>query len=78
MIEKQNRPTKVLRIVRSSQPPQLGAADSDYAHMLGQLAIAQSNLIRAKKDSGLSHFIAIVKELERLYGFKFEQVDVNG
>lgn len=44
----------------------------DYALMLSNLAIAESNLVMAGKDSALPHFIAIVKELERVYGFKFE------
>jgi len=43
--------------------------------MLAQLAVAQSNLVKAGKDSAMPHFIAIVKELERIYGFTFEQVD---
>jgi len=43
--------------------------------MLVTLALAQSNLVKAGKDSAMPHFIAIVKELEELYGFKFEIMD---
>ena len=46
--------------------------DTSYGIMLSNLAIAESNLVRAGKDSALNHFIAIVKELERVYGFSFE------
>lgn len=45
-----------------------------YGVMLSNLAIAESNLVKAGKDSAMPHFIAIVKELERVYGFKFEIV----
>ena len=43
--------------------------------MLIQFAVAQSNLVRAKMDSAMPHFIAIVKELEQYYDFTFEQID---
>lgn len=46
--------------------------DANYALMLSNLAIAQSNLVRAGKDSAMPHFIAIVKELEAMYDFTFE------
>lgn len=42
-----------------------------YCDMLNALLIAESNLIKAKQDSGMPHFIAIVKELEQIHGFKF-------
>ena len=45
-----------------------------YPLMLAMLAIAESNLVKAGKDSAMPHFIAIVKELERHYGFKFETI----
>lgn len=41
-----------------------------YGDMLAKLAIAESNLAKTK-DSSMPHFIAIVKELERIYGFEF-------
>ena len=47
-----------------------------YTNALAQLAIAQSNLAKQGKDSAMPHFIAIVKELERVYGFRFEIADV--
>ena len=46
-----------------------------YVPMLSNLAIAESNLIRAGKQSALPHFIAIVKELERIFGFEFQLLD---
>lgn len=73
-----NPDNKPLRIV----PPKWAATGSpwtpqvqDYVHTLEQLSVAESNLVRAGKDSALPHFIAIVKEIERVYGFKFEFVD---
>jgi hypothetical protein len=46
--------------------------DTSYGIVLSNLAIAESNLVRAGKDSAMPHFIAIVKELEKMYEFKFE------
>jgi hypothetical protein len=43
--------------------------------ILSNLAIAESNLIKASKQSALPHFIAIVKEIENLLGFRFEIID---
>lgn len=43
-----------------------------YTAMLSNLAIAESNLVKAGKDSAMPHFIAIVKELERVYAFQFK------
>ena len=42
-----------------------------YGDVLAKLAIAESNLVSAGKSSGLTHLLAIVKELERVYGFEF-------
>jgi len=58
------------RFVASGLP--ITEAATGYAIVLSNLAIAESNLVKAGKDSALPHFIAIVKELERMYGFKFE------
>lgn len=69
---RKNPENKPLRIVRDSQQKVAG-----YGEMLAQLAIAESNLARAGKDSAMPHFIAIVKELEKLYGFRFEQIPEN-
>jgi len=48
---------------------------TSYGEMLAKLAIAESNLIKAGKDSSMPHFIAIVKELERVYGFEFKIIE---
>lgn len=50
----------------------LQVGDHTLIQALSNLAIAESNLVRAGKDSALPHFIAIVKELEKLMGFRFE------
>ena len=72
-----NPELKPLRIVMSGTTAREQGYDTEglrsYCLMLSNLAIAESNLVRAGKDSALPHFIAIVKELERLYGFKFEK-----
>lgn len=59
---------KPLRMV----PPHIEA--QNYGIMLSNLAIAESNLVRAGDKSARTHFIAIVKELERIYGFEFRIV----
>lgn len=66
-----NPENKSLRIVK---PPkvELVSDRNTYVIALSNLAVAESNLIRAGKDSALNHFIAIVKELERVLGFTFE------
>ena len=62
---------KILKIVdRFRQRSQV--SDDTYAVVLSNLAIAESNLVKAGKDSALPHFIAIVKELERLCEFEFK------
>ena len=43
-----------------------------YIMALSNLAIAESNLVRAGKDSAMPHFIAIVKEIEKVGQFKFQ------
>ena len=80
----ENKPLRVVReevmintylgdtLIRQETCPSV--SDEKLGPILVQLAIAESNLVRAGKDSALPHFIAIVKELERIYGFKFEQV----
>lgn len=68
---RKNPENKPLRIIRTASQ---GSYRPEYMNMLGQLAIAQSNLVLAKKDSAMPHFIAIVKELEKEFGFAFEQV----
>jgi hypothetical protein len=46
-----------------------------HAAILSQLAIAESNLVKGGKDSAMPHFIAIVKEIEKVCGFKFEKIE---
>lgn len=69
---RKNPDNKPLRIRQTSLT---GTRPADYGFMLVHLAVAQSNLVKAGKDSAMPHFIAIVKELERHYGFTFEILD---
>lgn len=71
---RKNPDNKPLRIVAPNGAPRKDRS-WEYGRVLSQLAIAESNLVLAGKDSAMPHFIAIVKELERIYGFKFEQVE---
>ena len=64
-----NKPLRIRRTALAGERP------ADYGRMLVTLALAQSNLVKAGKDSAMPHFIAIVKELESLYGFTFEILD---
>lgn len=66
---RKNPESRPLRIVKTSE-----MYSPNYGPMLVQLAVAESNLIRAGKDSAMPHFLAIIKELERYYGFHFEQI----
>jgi len=68
-----NPEKKPLRIVDDPNQTQYQYhSDDTHLIVLSNLAIAQSNLILAKKDSGMPHFIAIIKELELRMGFTFE------
>lgn len=67
-----NPNSKPLRIVIEGKYDPAHHYIHQYGAMLSQLAIAQAYLVKAGKDSALPHFIAIVKELERVYHFKFE------
>jgi hypothetical protein len=68
-----NPDSKPLRIVYTDDGSGavLNREHFGYAIALSNLAVAQSNLVKAGKDSAMTHFIAIVKELEQLYGFEF-------
>jgi hypothetical protein len=68
-----NPECKPLRIVHEDS----GIVDHrhEYGRMLGQLAVAEATLVAAGKDSALPHFIAVVKELERVYEFRFEVME---
>jgi hypothetical protein len=67
-----NPDNKPLRIVH---PQKTYISQEAYVLMLSNLAIAESNLVKAGKDSALNHFIAIMKELEKECGFKFEVME---
>jgi len=47
----------------------------DKVDLLLGLAHLEVKLVRAGKNSAMPHFIAIIKELETICGFKFEQLD---
>ena len=64
-----NPENKPLSIIYQGMSPDV--EPGTYALVLSNLAIAESNLVRAGKDSALPHFIAIVKELEDVCGFRF-------
>ena len=65
-----NPDNKPLRLVYTTNDNEINRGQ-EYCIVLSNLAIAQSNLVKAGKDSAMPHFIAIVKELERAYGFEF-------
>lgn len=44
--------------------------NAEYGRMLSQLAVAEAHLA-TKSSTAQEHFIAIVKELEKVYGFEF-------
>jgi len=67
-----NPDNKPLQIVYTRLPSQRNFSDAQYGLMLSNLAIAESNLVKAGKDSAMPHFVAIVKELESLCGFEFK------
>lgn len=46
-----------------------------YASMLVEMMKVQAMLVKQGKDSAMPHLIAIVKELEELFGFKFEVLE---
>ena len=68
-----NPNTKMLKIVDAfpTKDPDNPLNSYNYAFVLSNLAIAESNLVKAGKDSAMPHFLAIVKEIERVFGFKF-------
>ena len=77
MTTRKNPENKPLRIVYTTNENE-ARRGSDYLIVLSNLAIAQSNLVKAGKDSAMPHFIAIVKEIERAYGFEFRIAEVGG
>lgn len=72
---RKNPDNKMLRIVGGHTRKVCNVGVKTYATVLSNLAIAESNLVRAGKDSAMPHFIAIVKELERVCCFGFEIIE---
>lgn len=79
MMNPENKPLRIATWSNDRQPSLLGTHAKihldTYVLVLSNLAIAESNLVRAGKDSALPHFLAIVKELGRVCAFKFEISD---
>lgn len=59
----------MLKIVRNDDA--IIMDEIEYGRMLQNLAIAEANCMK-QNSKALPHFIAIVKEIERLYGFTFQ------
>ncbi len=74
---RKNPENKPLRIVGRKKVFYSLRENDKYIVMLSAMLIAQSNLAIAGKDSAMPHFIAIVKELEKLFDFRFEQVTIE-
>jgi len=67
------RPSKPLKIQHEGFLNRtLGSNTETYAIVLSNLAIAESNLVKTGHGLAMPHFIAIVKELEKVLGFTFE------
>jgi len=62
-----------LKIQKPSSFKPLGL--SGYVETLRAMLIAEAQLVVAKKDSAMPHFLAVVKELERIHGFEFVTVE---
>lgn len=60
-----------LRIVNS--PNRYRKGGENYGIVLGLLAAAEAFLSKGSQTAQ-EHFIAVVKEIESVYGFKFERV----
>jgi hypothetical protein len=64
----ENKPLRMVFDASCTNKEELGVT-------LALLAVAESNLVKAGKDSALPHFIAIVKALEDIHGFRFVQIN---
>lgn len=64
---------KLKIVIKDMEDPRWDTASLAYLDTLNAMLIAESNLIKAGKDSALPHFIAIVKELEKLHNFEFQE-----
>ncbi len=73
---RKNPDNKPLRLVFNKGLPagHFGGSphDHEFGLVLSNLALAESNLVRAGKDSAMPHFLALVKALEEHYDFHFE------
>jgi len=70
-----NPENKPLRIVDRDVTLNRYIGGCEYRQMLNAMLIAESNLVRAGKESAMPHFLAIVKEMEEIFRFKFEVVE---
>ena len=68
-------PKEHLRIVDSGEKYKRGG--DNYEIVLALLAVAEAFLEMKGSHTAQEHFIAITKELEHLFGFKFERVPDN-
>lgn len=68
-----NNPLRIVPIDQNKRTTNIRRNTDEYMLVLSNLAIAESNLVKAGKDSAFPHFIAIVKEIEDYYGIKFTQ-----
>ncbi len=76
MTTRKNPDSKPLKIVRVGEPAvQQGDIEIGYIEAIKKIMECEARLIQGGKSSGLTHFIACIKELERLYGFRFEELD---
>jgi hypothetical protein len=66
---RKNPKNKPLKIVKDKGGL---CVDLSYIKSLDNMLLCQAMLVKAGKSSALPHFIAIVKELERVHGFRFE------
>lgn len=76
---RKNPDNKPLRLVFNKEPPvgrhRASPHDHEFGLVLSNLALAESNLVRAGKDSAMPHFLACVKALEEHYDFHFEIIE---
>ncbi len=75
----QERRTQILRIKVTDprdEAQQAARTGHGYGVALSNLALAEASLIGARgQDSAQPHFLALVKEIERVYGIEFEDVN---
>lgn len=73
---RKNPENEPLRLVFNKENPagSYGGSphDREFGLALSNLALAESNLVQAGKDSAMPHFLACVKALEEHYDFHFE------